>query len=347
VKILTPFNEQNALEMLVSAGSGEFYMGFYAPEWVQAFGQYSDINRLTLFKETANRCTLYDIPAIVARAHFYQCPLYITLNAPGYSREQKAVLESYLDYLAQCQVDGIIVSVPELVESVISRGMQAVASTMCGIYNEGIARFYADLGVNRIILPRELGTDEIAAVMKAVPEVEYEVFLMRNGCRYSDAYCLGLHGGGCGALCYSLRQGQMQVRTVSAESQISNDDICMMSTETQTIDTDLQGDSSQIQEQELLLWQTHQQFATQYHEFSCGQCAIWRFIQLGVAAVKIVGRLDDVCEVASDVAITKRNIEIAKQCESEKEYLRNMEMPGSLEEYCREGLSCYYPELRF
>lgn len=321
MKILAPFNEQGALEMLVGAGAEELYMGFYEPEWTSYFGKYSDINRLTLFKETANRYTLADIPTIAAQSHLRGCQLYITINAPGYSREQKKVLESYLEYLAQCQIDGVIVSVPELVEPVIQYGLQAVASTMCGIYHQGVAEFYADLGVSRMILPRELSLQEIASIIEAVPYVEYEVFLMRNGCRYSDAYCLGLHGGECGALCYSLRQGMMQVQTAVS--------------------------SIQAEEDNLKLWQTHQQFAREYHEFSCGQCAIWRFMQLGIAAVKIVGRLDNMAEVAADVMITKRNIEIASQCDSETEYLRYMEMPGSLDEYCRKGLSCYYPEVRF
>lgn len=313
MKILAPFNDFYALDSLIALGAQEMYMGFCEPEWSVYFGQYSDINRLTLFKETANRYTLKDIPSIVEQSHLRGCRLYITINAPGYTKEQKKVLERYIEYLGQCQVDGVIISIPELVEVVRKYHMQAVASTMCGIYNQDIARFYADLGISRMILPRELSLRDIASIMKAVPEVEYEAFLMRNGCRYSDAYCLGLHGGDCGALCYTLRQGYMQVKG----------------------------------KESLELWQTHQQFSTQYHEFACGQCAIWRLMDLGVSAVKIVGRLDDSSEIAADVAITKRNIEIASQCANEEEYLEKMELPGDLETYCREGLSCYYPEVRF
>ena len=108
--------------------------------------------------------------------------------------------------LKRAKVDGVIVSIPELIGMAIKHGLEAVASSICGIYNSEIAEFYRDLGATRLILPRELSLDDIAEIKSAVPDVEYEVFLMRNGCLFSDSYCLGLHARQRGAFCYDFRR---------------------------------------------------------------------------------------------------------------------------------------------
>ena len=318
MKILTPFNDIRYLDPLLEAGADEFYMGFFSDEWKQRFGRYSDINRLTLFKETANRYTLPDVEEITRQIHAAGKPLYITLNAPGYHKEELSQITEYIRTLGDYGVDGIITGIPELTALIRRCGMKAIASTMCGIQNADLAAWYRDTGMDRIIFPRELSTNEMYPIIQAVPEPEYEAFLMRNGCRYQDANCLGLHGGDHGALCYSLRFG----KTVCHGRPGS-------------------GDFS------VRLKQAHDTFCHAFHEFACGQCAIYRLEQIGVGTCKIVGRLDDPEEILRDVALTKKNIEITKQSRSETEYLYSMILAGDPVEYCRGGLSCYYPEIRW
>lgn len=306
------------LDALVNAGADEFYMGFYSDNWKQRFGNYSDINRLTLFKETANRYTLEDIAQIAGQIHARGCSLYITLNAPGYNSGELQLLEQYIDTLSSYEVDGIITSVPEMIDMIRQRNLKAIASTMCGIQTSDSAKFYRDMGIHRVILPREVTSSDISSITANVPELEYEVFLMRNGCRYSDANCLGLHGGDHGALCYSLRSGN----TTFHERPGSGDFISRLE-------------------------QTHNTFCNEFHEFACGQCAIYRFMHMGITALKIVGRLDDMQEVVRDVELTKKNIETAKHCGNEMQFLSEMTLPGDFANYCRYGLSCYYPEVRW
>ena len=306
------------LSPLADAGADEFYMGFFDPGWKEKFGAYSDLNRLTLFKETANRYELKDIGPIVKEVHARKAVLYITLNAPGYSKSQLDVIDGYLKQLSEYGADGIITSVPELIPMIEAHAMKPIASTMCCIQNSDMAAWYKSLGMKRMILPRELTTDEIFSIMKNVPDVEYEVFFMRNGCRYSDGNCLGLHGGEHGALCYSLRTAPAEYFTAPGE--------------------------------EDLWWQikdTHEKFSTVFREYACGQCALYRFLKAGVSALKIVGRLDDSEEILQDVRLTSENIAVAENCGSEEEYLANMRLPGNLHDYCRGGMSCYYPEVRW
>ncbi len=318
MKILAPFNDIKYLDPLLDAGADEFYMGFFSDDWKQRFGRYSDINRLTLFKETANRYTLKDIAEITRQIHTAGKPLYITLNAPGYHRKELLQIREYIHTLGEYGVDGIITGVPELTDLIHQCGMKAVASTMCGIQNADLAAWYRDIGMDRIIFPRELSVNDMYSVIRSVPEAEYEAFLMRNGCRYQDANCLGLHGGDHGALCYSLRFGE-------------------------TVCHGRPGGGDFVERLE----QAHNTFRREFHEFACGQCAIYRLGQIGVRTCKIVGRLDDPEEILRDTALTKHNMEIAEKCRSETEYLYSMTPAGDPQQYCRGGLSCYYPEIRW
>lgn len=319
MRILTPINQEEYIPALVEAGATEFYMGFTDPAWQERYGKYSDINRLTLFRNRANRYTIDDIGRIAAELHSREASLYITLNAPGYTSDQMKDISLYLKRLAEARTDGVIISEPELIPLVSFFGLKPVASTMCGIFNSDLAQYYKNMGIRRVILPRELTTEEIADVMNAVSDAEYEVFLMRNGCRYSDANCLSLHGGEAGAFCGCIRQGQ--VRTFSRQT----------------------GQDTGVSAEGLM--NTHRKFCHEYHVFSCGQCAIWRFVQMGVTAVKIVGRMDDSEDIIRDVRLTAENIRIAGKCETEWEYLEQMRMPGDRDSYCRNGMSCYYPEV--
>ena len=142
MKILVPFNDEQFLPDFLESGAEEFYMGFTDPAWIETFGPHSDINRLTLFKETANRYLIHDLERIAEKLHEAGSSLYITMNAPGYTEEQLKWIEDYLDELEKYKIDGVITSVPELIPMIRAREMKTDASTMCGIMNRDLAAWY-------------------------------------------------------------------------------------------------------------------------------------------------------------------------------------------------------------
>ncbi len=319
MKILTPLNSIEQMYRLFEAGADEFYMGFSDPEWNAAFGPFADLNRLSSYGSTANQEDSANLASCIENAHRLGASLYVTFNAACYDDEQLEWFGYYMDAVSGYGADGVIIGTPEQAVMAAERGLPAVAGTMCAVYNSDIAAFYADLGVNRIILPRDLSTDTIREIVSRVPEVEYEVFLMRNGCRYSDSYCLGLHGGTCGGLCFD--QSLQRPDIVPSES----------------------ADEERI----FRLEENSYLYESVFHRIACGQCALWRFLRAGISAVKIVGRMDDAESVAGDVQLTRYNLAVAEDCGTETEYLRNMAMPDRRFGYCAAGLSCYYPEVRF
>ena len=318
MEILVPLNNAEHLKDYVESGAREFYLGFYDKAWHDRFGEYADINRLTGFKEVANPYSFEDILALITSPRGEDYKIYITFNSSMYSDEQLEYLKGYLERLKDVGCDGVIVSCIELVKIASEIGLFCVISTIAGVYNSDTARFYIEHGANRIILPRDMSVNEIETVVKACPEVEYEVFMMRNGCVFSDSNCLGFHRRELNAVCSALSHAERDLKLRQDNFKARHD----------------------------AEW-NNQQFTEQFHTISCGLCAIYRFVSLGITAGKIVGRSDEWENICNDIMLMHKNIEIAKTCHSNEEYLERMIFPRGRREVCKKGMSCYYPEIRF
>lgn len=317
MSILVPFNNFADLDSFYEAGAREFYIGFVDDAWVQAFGSEADLNRLSGFRSQANAYSFEELCAAIPNLTKKGAQVYVPFNTGVYTQAQQTfITRRYFEPLAVAGVKGVILSGPELIKPAKDAGLMAVASTMCGIYNADIARFYEKEGIDRIIFPREVTLAEMENIRVAVPRLSFEVFLMRNGCIFSDSHCLGCHRSGHYSLCRDLR-----CATHWNEQLFGFDE---------TTDAVLEDNGAQ--------WSSLLQNA-------CGLCALWRLEQLGANAYKIVGRCDKPSEVAADIRLVAQNLEIARACATQEEYLQNMVRPSDAERICASHNNCYYPEI--
>lgn len=318
MKILVPLNNANYIDALIDAGTDEFYIGFYDERWDMAFGDQAEINRMSSMKKMANPYNFEEMLEIVSNIKSKGKSVFITINAPKYDTKQLAFLKLYFEKLHDAEVDGIIVSSPDVVLVAKSCGLKVVASTMTAVYNEDILSFYEHLGADKVIFPRDLSIQEIADLAKKSPHIQHEVFLMRNGCVFSDSNCLCSHASPYHSLCGMMRRVPLRLK-------------CDRS------DFPSQAEHSQ----------NSQLYLKSYRSFACGICAIYDFLQMGIHSAKIVGRGDDPSYLIKDVVLAKKNIEIASSCHSRAEYLEKMVFPNGKYDMCIFGYSCYYPEIRF
>ncbi len=350
--VLAPANGKGAALRLIEAGAREIYFGFHDENWTWCFGN-ADINRMSGFGTQANVLTFEQLlDEIVAVREVYdasQVSLFCTFNSALYTTEQADfIAENYLEMLANAGLTGIIVSGPRLIQAAHGLSLTTVASTMCSVYNEDIARYYRDCGIKRAILPRDLTLAEINAIVHAVPELEYEAFLMRNGCVFADSHCLGLHRADCPSLCRTLRESAWweipfaegtrgaqgaEGAQDAAEQEAAEQDAHTRKTRETYLDRRIE---------------TGRQHKDVFHINTCGLCALWRLEQTGITAYKVVGRSDRLEDLCRDVALTCENLAIAQKCDSESAYLERMTRPENILALCaNQGLSCYYPECRF
>ena len=214
MKILVPLNNAELLQKYIDAGADEFYIGFHDLQWSEKFGKYADINRMSGFGMNANRYSFEEILRIAKRIKINNKSVFITLNANTYSEEQiDYILREYVPGFLETNVDGVIVSDLALAKKMLNLGVNPVASTMCSIYNSDIGNYYVANGVQRIILPRDISLAEIESISQNIYNSKIEVFFMRNGCVFSDGYCLGMHRPECGATCGMIRNHSRNIIT--------------------------------------------------------------------------------------------------------------------------------------
>ncbi|MBE6024193.1 MAG: U32 family peptidase [Cellulosilyticum sp.] len=318
MNVLVPLNNIDHIDDYIEAGAREFYIGFYDEAWWEKFGEYADINRLTGFKKDANPYNFEEVLEIIRQVKQRDVQVYVTFNSSIYNQEQLAYVEGYMQRLKETPLDGVIVSCAELVEVAKKVGLSAVISTIAGIYNSDLTKFYCDLGAKRVILPRDLSIKEIEEIVKKQPNVEYEIFMMRNGCRFSDSNCLGFHRLEKTSICACVgnagRDLGVKGKGFKEKHEVELNDIV---------------------------------YTQNFHNMTCGICSIYRFVKLGITAGKIVGRSDEWRNICEDIRLIRKNVEIARSCETEEEYLERMIFPNGHETMCKMGLSCYYPEIRF
>ena len=257
--VLVPLNSFGVLERYKNAGIEEVYMGFHDDAWTDKFGPQADLNRMSGFGLSANPFTFGQMCNQLAQAHSLGIHGFVCFNAALYSEEQlQYIKREYLPSIAQAGAQGVIVSGQGLIEPIRETGVDAVVSTLAGVFNSRLVAHYAERGASRIILPRDLSLAEIQGIVGENPDLEYEVFLMRNGCTFSDSHCLGQHCEGKPSLCLSLRNG---------------------GTVTWPIDDDPETDRLARDAAD-----TEYTWAHYFHRRTCGLCTLWNFEKLDIAA---------------------------------------------------------------
>lgn len=300
LNIMVPLSDRDAIGILCEAGADEFYCGFRDSCWHRRFGDFEEINRMSSFGSKAN-FDISEIPAIVNSVKQYGKKIYITFNSAMYSLEEKEYLRTVLPRIGP--IDGVILSDPALIEIANQYDIPVTLSTMGGCYNSAVVRFFYKLGIRRIILPRDITIKNMESIIKDFPDIAFEVFIMRNGCKYSDSQCMSYHARKHGSMC-----------------------ACFDNLPSELI---FSADCSNSFRREG--YANHQLFTKAFHKKACGFCAVMRFESIGINSLKIVGRADSLQEIINDVVSVKSILE-GKKDKNSMPYYDN----------CLYGLNCYY-----
>ena len=126
----------------------------------------------------------------IAYAHAHSVRVYVTVNIFAHNRDM-AELPEYLLLLRDAGADGLIISDP----GILAQARQLVPeipihlSTQANVTNTASARFWADQGVVRLNLARELGLKEIQEIRSGT-DVELEVFVHGALCISYSGRCM-------------------------------------------------------------------------------------------------------------------------------------------------------------
>lgn len=279
MKILAPLNSPDETQMLLANGAEELYCGLVPEEWVARNTGALWLNRRS--PAGGNLRSFSDLARVVEEAHAWSVPVFVTLNAQGYTAGQlPQVLELARRYVEEARVDALIVSDPALIVALAEESLACALhlSSIAASLNVGAIRFFRSLGIRRVILPRSVTLGEIRQMSSSVgPEVELEAFILNDGCIFEEGNCLTTHHHSVGAFCTGLARMDSRPVKISGAPWLPG--------EKEIVDA--------------LLEEFHQQIhmltnadATQAAGLPgpCGLCAIPFFQRAGISSLKIVGR---------------------------------------------------------
>ncbi|HEX5098344.1 MAG TPA: DUF3656 domain-containing protein [Polyangiaceae bacterium] len=174
-EILAPAGTEEAFAAALASGADAVFFGL-----AEGFNARA---RSTAF-------SLDGLPELVRRARRANTKVYLTVNTLVFESELES-LEALLRGVATSGVAALIVQDPAVafIARRLAPELRLHASTQMTISSPEGAEFAATLGMSRVVLPRELSTEEIAIFMRRSP-LEGEVFVHGALCMAWSGQCL-------------------------------------------------------------------------------------------------------------------------------------------------------------
>lgn len=173
MELLSPAGNFESLKMAVKCGADAVYLG----------GKNFSARR------NASNFTDEEIRSAVDFCHLHGVKVYVTLNIVIKENELNDAIK-YAEYLISIGTDGIIIQDLGLLCAVrkMSSKIKINASTQMTICSSTGANFLKKLGVNRVVLARELSKAEIEQIKKNT-DLELEVFVHGALCMSWSGQC--------------------------------------------------------------------------------------------------------------------------------------------------------------
>lgn len=133
-----------------------------------------------------------ELKSSIEYAHSLNKKCYITINVIAHNPDFEN-LKEYILYLKEIGADALIVADVGIIKFIkeVCPTMAIHVSTQANITNKYSAKFFADLGVTRLILARELSLKEIKEIRDFIPkEIEIETFVHGAMCISYSGRCL-------------------------------------------------------------------------------------------------------------------------------------------------------------
>jgi len=328
MKILSPLDSPSEVEPLIEAGAGEFYCGVLEESWYDPYPVIS-INRRPAGK--GHMRNFAELAEAVALAHRDNIPVFFTINEHYYTKQQLPLVKDYIAQARDAGVDAFIIADYGLLHLLreLSGSTGIHISTGGTVFNWRAARFYGELGADRITLPRHLTLDEMKKLVRHIPGLETTVFVFNSRCINIDGFCTFQHGLSGKATPAFFRNACMLPYDISSIPLREN------ATE------DAAGDLSQLISRQRVWEKVH------LDDYPCAACALYELKEMKITSVKIVGRGNTTARKTTDVTFFRTLLDrLAGSRPAKKEfreYARSL-YNSTYRRPCRPFM-CHYPSV--
>lgn len=193
IELLSPAGDLERLKVTLLYGADAVYLGG------KQFGLRANATNFTL-EELEEGCTF---------AHKLRKKVYLTLNIVFHNDDLKDVF-NYIDDVVKCGIDAFIVSDLSICEYIKKNynNVEVHLSTQSSTMNYKAAQFCKSIGIDRIVLARELNKEEIKEIIDKT-NIDIEVFIHGAMCTCVSGRCAlsnyvtnrDANRGGCAQVC--------------------------------------------------------------------------------------------------------------------------------------------------
>ena len=179
VELLAPAGNFISLSAVLKNGADAVYFGL------------DDFN----MRANAKNFSLDELSEVSRIASEYGAKTYLGTNIILNERLARE-LESNLETISSCEIDGLILSDIGLIEDTVSHGLEAHISVQENVCNSYTLKTLKKLGAKRAILSRELSLAEVTEITRKSP-IETEIFVHGAICMAISGRCFlsyGLYG---------------------------------------------------------------------------------------------------------------------------------------------------------
>lgn len=338
IKLLSPLSNRDEVEDLIAAGADEFYCGILPDEWRKDYTVAASLNRRqednSILGTSPHFKSFEELKGSIARAHSHHVPVAITLNEHYYSQGQYVQLLSCIDRSLDAGVDALIIGDIGLIVTLRERTIPVpiYLSTAGTAFNSEAVRFYQELGVSRVILPRHLTIEEITAIASDVSDIEFEAFILNSRCANIDGFCTFQHG-----LADLFRDDETKKYYCNA---------CMLPYNVSVFGKTAERIDPATKEK--ISWERQSIWAGLHiDDRPCGACALYEFNQIGLHGVKIVGRQNTTNKKIKDITFLCTLRDFLTKENPSKEAFRKYSRTLYQDTYKWPCLvfKCYYPSV--
>lgn len=154
----------------------------------------------------ADNITLKELSPLVKTCHDHDIKTYLATNVILYDNEF-TLLDTILDAAAAAEIDAIIVHDVGAIHMAKDKGLKFHVSTQANISNIHSAKFYEQLGAERLILARELSLEQIKEIKQNLTTAGIECFVHGAQCTSISGRCY-FSAEICGSQDYSANRGK-------------------------------------------------------------------------------------------------------------------------------------------
>lgn len=323
------------MEPLIAAGAQELYCGVLSSSWQKRYTNMASPNRREW--KSSNLNNYRELKEVVILAHSRNIPVILTLNAL-YTRPQYPALEEQLEEGLEAGVDALIVADLGLLLYIKERGIKIPLHISTGgtTFNSQTIRFYQELGVSRIILPRHFSVPEIVEMVQEAKGIEMESFILNCGCKNIDGFCTFQHGvnevrwGPIWDIPKSLsldyyllnilRRLPSRISSpISRSSLFGSVEACFLNYAIKAFP------APSIKVNEEKLRSAERSLSSTFNLLSgldpCGVCHLYEFQKAGMHSVKIVGRSNPTSKKLKDVKFLKASLDFLSRKPSQEDFV--------------------------